>query len=129
MKTEFTSMHQLAHEYLKALSYAHEVIAQKDQNGKVTYQGPYPDEITLVDAAKQMGFEFLQASSTKSQILLHGEIKSVELLELFPFNSDRKRMSVVVKDKGVIKMYMKGADSIVKARLAKDNFLNLDSEL
>ena len=45
-------MNQLAHEYLKALSLAHEVIAQKDESGKSTYQGPSPDEITLVDAAR-----------------------------------------------------------------------------
>jgi len=35
------------------------------------------------------------------------------------FNSDRKRMSVIVKDPadGHIKMFTKGADSIIKARL------------
>lgn len=35
-------------------------------------------------------------------------------------------MSVVVRSNGVIKLYMKGADSIVKARLHKGNRLNLD---
>jgi len=35
-------------------------------------------------------------------------------------------MSVIVRSNGVIKMYMKGADSIVKSRLAKDQKLNLD---
>jgi magnesium-transporting ATPase (P-type) len=49
-----------------------------------------------------------------------------ELLEVFPFTSDRKRMSVVVRHGGMIKMYMKGADSIVKGRLSKENRLNLD---
>jgi magnesium-transporting ATPase (P-type) len=38
-------------------------------------------------------------------------------------------MSVVVRSNGVIKMYMKGADSIVKSRLHNDNKLNLDDEL
>ena len=35
------------------------------------------------------------------------------------FNSDRKRMSIIVKDPvdGHIKMFTKGADSIIKARL------------
>jgi magnesium-transporting ATPase (P-type) len=37
-----------------------------------------------------------------------GEERRVELLEVFPFNSDRKRMSVVVREDGVIKMYCKG---------------------
>lgn len=48
------------------------------------------------------------------------------MLEVFPFNSDRKRMSVVIKSGGMIKLYMKGADSIVKGRLASDQKLNLD---
>lgn len=35
------------------------------------------------------------------------------------FNSDRKRMSIILKDPkdGLIKMYTKGADSIIKSRL------------
>ena len=35
------------------------------------------------------------------------------------FNSDRKRMSIIVKDPedGHYKMYCKGADSIIKERL------------
>ena len=53
------------------------------------------------------------------------------------FNSDRKRMSVIVRDPvdKHVKMFTKGADSIIKARLDKrqiqermmndvDNFLN-----
>lgn len=38
-------------------------------------------------------------------------------------------MSVVVRDKGVIKMYMKGADSIILERKSKNNKLDLNSEL
>lgn len=36
---------------------------------------------------------------------------------------------MIVRTGGQIKMYMKGADSIVKARLSKENRLNLDEEL
>lgn len=37
-------------------------------------------------------------------------------------------MSIIIKDKsdGLIKMYTKGADNIIKQRLAKDNTLVLD---
>ena len=45
---------------------------------------------------------------------------------MFPFTSDRKRMSVLIKSGGNIKLYTKGADSIIKARLATDQKLNLD---
>jgi len=35
------------------------------------------------------------------------------------FNSDRKRMSIILRDPqdGLLKMYTKGADSIIKSRL------------
>ena len=38
-------------------------------------------------------------------------------------------MSIIVRDHGIIKMYIKGADSIIIERLSKDNQLNLDDEL
>jgi len=36
-------------------------------------------------------------------------------------------MSVIIKANGVIKMYTKGADSIIKQRLSPQSTLNLDS--
>lgn len=36
-------------------------------------------------------------------------------------------MSAVIKENGVIKMFMKGADSIVIKRVAKDNKLTLNN--
>lgn len=42
----------------------------------------------------------------------------MQLLHLFEFDSDRKRMSVIVRDRGVIKLYVKGADSIIRSRMS-----------
>ncbi len=42
------------------------------------------------------------------------------MLMLFEFDSDRKRMSAIVRDDGVIKLLVKGADSIIKGRLAPE---------
>lgn len=38
-------------------------------------------------------------------------------------------MSVIVRSGGVIKLYTKGADSIIKSRLYPNQKLNLDDEL
>jgi len=45
--------------------------------------------------------------------------KKFEVYHKMFFNSDRKRMSVLLKDPkdGKIKLYIKGADSIIKDRL------------
>lgn len=83
----------------------------------------------MVDAAKLMGWEFVKNTKQDTTIKIRGELKTVQLLEVFPFNSDRKRMSVIIKEKGLIKIYTKGADSIVKARVSPKSELNLDSEL
>jgi magnesium-transporting ATPase (P-type) len=42
----------------------------------------------------------------------------IEELVFFPFNSDRKRASIIVRHEGKIKIMMKGADSYIIARLA-----------
>lgn len=102
---------------------------QIDDSGKIVYQGPSPDEITLVDAAREMHFEFVKSTQSTTSIKIREEVKTLDLLETFPFNSDRKRMSIVIRDNGVIKMYVKGADSIVQRRLAKDQTFDLDDEL
>ena len=38
-------------------------------------------------------------------------------------------MSVIVRENNKIRMYIKGADNIIKARLAKEQAFNVDIEL
>ena len=47
---------------------------------------------------------------------------SFEVLRKMEFNSDRKRMSILVRDPTdcKIKLFIKGADSIIKSRLDKN---------
>lgn len=104
-----------------------------DKQGNVTkfYNGPSPDEVALVDYACQMKFECIESTDelikmqmsleykkdTKSQTMYHFEV-----LRKMEFNSDRKRMSVLLKDPidGKLKLFIKGADSIIKERLDKN---------
>ena len=64
------------------------------------------------------------------KIIINGnsnEIKDYELLNTIPFSSDRKRESVIVKDiqNNIIKLYIKGADSIIEERLSKNTNKNI----
>lgn len=65
-------MKELAEEYLTVLSVAHEVVADTNKKGEKIYQGPSPDEITLVDAAREMGYEFDKSTQNTTQILVKG---------------------------------------------------------
>lgn len=67
-----------------------------------------------------MGYEFNGLDLKEMILKIRGKEKRVELLHSFEFDSDRKRMSVIILDEGIIKMYTKGADSIIKARLKKN---------
>ena len=49
---QFRNQKDLSEEYLKILALAHEVVADTNKQGEKIYQGPSPDEITLVDAAR-----------------------------------------------------------------------------
>jgi magnesium-transporting ATPase (P-type) len=109
------------------LALAHECVPEfvtKDDGTKIVfYQGPSPDEVTLVDFAKNQGFFFKYSSDV--EVKLDVTTNGVEKEVVFPvfrkmeFNSDRKRMSIILRDPldGLIKMFTKGADSIIKSRL------------
>lgn len=79
----------------------------------------------MVDFAKNQGFYFKETTDTKITVeytLPNGAgVKDVEypVYRKMEFNSDRKRMSIILRDPAdnLIKMYTKGADSIIKSRL------------
>ena len=80
-------------------------------------KGPSPDEIALVDFAKKMDYVFQGVSKKTLQLEIFKENYEFELLHLFEFNSERKRMSIIIRDHDVIKLYIKGADNVIKERL------------
>jgi magnesium-transporting ATPase (P-type) len=84
----------------------------------ILFQGQSPDEISLVDAAKNAGFVYLGANNQQViELEILNQRKNVQLVNSFEFNSARKRMSVIVKDGINYKLYVKGADNIILARL------------
>lgn len=58
-----------------------------------------PDELALVNGAKDLGYEFVNKDSDKIiTIKTPYTILKFELLNVLEFTSSRKRMSVIVKD-------------------------------
>lgn len=86
----------------------------------ITYQAASPDEAALVEAAQKMGFEFFARDQHSISIRVHGQVEQWKLLNVLEFNSDRKRMSVIVEDPfdGKVKLFCKGADTMIYDRLA-----------
>ncbi|CAH2292328.1 phospholipid-transporting ATPase IK [Pelobates cultripes] len=78
----------------------------------------HDDEEALVTAARNFGYVFLSRNLDSITISELGTIKTYSILALMDFNSERKRMSILVRDQeGKIKLYVKGADTVILKRL------------
>lgn len=68
-----------------------------------------------------MGFAFIGKTSNKLQMRLANSnsqnLKEVKRVNVFEFTSARKRNTLILEDNGVYKMYVKGADNVIKERL------------
>ncbi len=99
---------------VKLLGLCHSVTL----NAKKEYQADSPDELALLNFAKFCNFEFINRNEDNVlDINDHGNIKNYTVLKIIEFTSDRKMMSVIIKDhKGKITLYSKGADNVIFSR-------------
>ncbi|KAK6027057.1 phospholipid-translocating P-type ATPase, flippase [Ostertagia ostertagi] len=110
-------------ELLTMMAVCHTVVPE-DKDGELSYQCSSPDEGALVRGAAAQGFVF----HTRKPKKVLGEDEAYEVLDVIDFTSDRKRMSVVVRDpSGRIKLYTKGADTVIFERLVDGSEAVIDS--
>ena len=123
----FETSHPTGHvisEFLQLLSVCHTVIPEmsEDEPGKITFQASSPDEGALVKGAQTLGYTFTTRRPRSVTIVHDGKEQEWEVLNICEFNSTRKRMSALVRGPdGKIKLYIKGADTVILERLRKDN--------
>lgn len=100
-------------EFLRILALCHTVVPETVGNN-VIYNAQSPDEAALVKAAKALGFVFESRGPHDVTISALGNTERYEVLNVLDFNSDRKRMSVVLRtEAGRILLFCKGADSVI----------------
>ncbi|NXA05938.1 AT8B3 ATPase, partial [Sapayoa aenigma] len=106
-------------EFLRLLALCHTVMVE-ERGGQLVYQAASPDEEALVLAARNLGYVFLARTQDTITISELGRTRTYEVLAMLDFNSDRKRMSVLVRDpQGTIRLYTKGADTVILERLRR----------
>ncbi|GAB9473483.1 P-type atpase [Globisporangium polare] len=101
----------------------------------IQYSASSPDEQALVCGAKYFGYEFIEREPGSVSLKTPtGAIDQYDILEVFEFDSTRKRMSVIVQrrktdaelmemtedDEDEVLVLTKGADSMLFPRLASD---------
>ena len=120
----------LIEQFWYALALCHTCSIQLDEKGDEEYTCVSPDSIELVKAARDQGWKFTQSGSMSIKRIetFKKQIIDFEKLEIIEFSSDRKRETIIVKEKNndneisnnnIIKLYCKGADSIIEERLSE----------
>ncbi|XP_071524066.1 probable phospholipid-transporting ATPase IA [Panulirus ornatus] len=111
----------VARQFLTMLAVCHTVIPDRDESrgdGSIIYHAASPDERALVEGARELGFVFETRTPEYAIVDVLGTKEKFEVLNVLEFTSARKRMSVIVKTpQGQIKLYCKGADTVICERL------------
>ncbi|EDO15874.1 hypothetical protein Kpol_1009p21 [Vanderwaltozyma polyspora DSM 70294] len=87
------------------------------EDDELTYQAASPDEIAIVKFTESVGLSLFKRDRN-SITLLHehsGVTLNYQILQVFPFNSDSKRMGIIIHDqqKDEYWFLQKGADTVM----------------
>ncbi|ESQ44577.1 hypothetical protein EUTSA_v10003135mg [Eutrema salsugineum] len=101
--------------FLTVMAICNTVIPVQSKAGDIVYKAQSQDEDALVIAAAKLHMVFVGKNANLLDIRFNGLTIRYEVLEILEFTSDRKRMSVVVKDcqSGKIILLSKGADESI----------------
>uniref|UniRef100_A0A8K9WUD6 Phospholipid-transporting ATPase n=1 Tax=Oncorhynchus mykiss TaxID=8022 RepID=A0A8K9WUD6_ONCMY len=111
-----------SHEFFRLLSLCHTVMSEEKKEGELMYKAQSPDEGALVTAARNFGFVFRSRTPGTVTVTELGRPVTYTLLAILDFNNIRKRMSVIVRNpEGRIRLYCKGADTLLFERLHSSN--------
>lgn len=119
---------------LLSMALCHTCLPERKGDGddEITFQASSPDELALVEAAKELGYLAYErdASTLTLKLYPHGHnadaiFERYEIMDVIEFSSKRKRMSVVVRlPDGRIAVLCKGADSVIMDRLRLSQLAN-----
>nr|CAG4643715.1 EOG090X00X3 [Lepidurus arcticus] len=110
------------HEFLTLMAVCHTVIPEMDpRSNELQYHAASPDERALVRGAREFGYVFETRTPTHVLVNCNGKKEAFQVLHVLEFSSNRKRMSVIVRNEaGHLKLYCKGADTVIYERLGHD---------
>lgn len=94
-----------------------------NDDGTVTYQASSPDEVAIVTWTASVGLTLVFRDRTRMELQTpSGSLIKFDVLDIFPFTSESKRMGIVVRDSqtGEITFLQKGAD-VVMAKIVQRN--------
>ncbi|CAM1507873.1 Fc.00g047210.m01.CDS01 [Cosmosporella sp. VM-42] len=116
-----------AKHFLLCIALCHTCLPETKDDGKIEFQAASPDELALVEAARDLGYLLIDrpAQSIKLETQdANGNLQTetYQVLDVIEFSSKRKRMSIVIRmPDGRICVFCKGADNVIMSRLKLSN--------
>ncbi|KAI2602203.1 phospholipid-translocating P-type ATPase [Hypoxylon sp. NC1633] len=118
-----TAFSKKARQFLLCVALCHTCLPEVKDNGEIAFQAASPDELALVQAARDLGYLLIDRPTQSIKLQFEtpeGEIatETYEVLDVIEFSSKRKRMSIVIRmPDDRICVFCKGADNIMISRL------------
>ncbi|KAM5344777.1 hypothetical protein ACJ41O_010639 [Fusarium nematophilum] len=118
-----TTFSRKAKHFLLCIALCHTCLPEKTDDGEITYQAASPDELALVEAARDLGFLVIDRPTQSIKLEFRDadgnlQTESYQVLDVIEFSSKRKRMSIIIRmPDGRICVFCKGADNVIMQRL------------
>ncbi|KAL1933234.1 hypothetical protein VTP01DRAFT_7324 [Rhizomucor pusillus] len=113
---------------VQALALCHNVTPVISVDEDITYQASSPDEVAIVKWTEQMGLTLVARDVNSIQLRVNttSELLDYDVLHIFPFTSETKRMGIVIRDRQTneITFYEKGADVVMSTIVQYNDWLD-----
>ncbi|KAG5665387.1 hypothetical protein KAF25_009512 [Fusarium avenaceum] len=122
-----TPFSRRAKHFLLCIALCHTCLPEKTDDGDITFQAASPDELALVEAAKDLGFLVIDRPAQAIMLETRDvdgsmQTETYQVLDVIEFSSKRKRMSIIIRmPDGRICIFCKGADNVIMQRLKLSN--------
>ncbi|KAK4040010.1 hypothetical protein C8A01DRAFT_35977 [Parachaetomium inaequale] len=110
-------------QFILCLALCHTCLPETGEDGEISFQAASPDELALVEAAKDLGYLLVDRVAQSMTLQVRSPNGSTtteryEILDVIEFSSKRKRMSIIIRmPDGRLCIFTKGADSVILPRL------------
>ncbi|EGS17623.1 putative aminophospholipid transporter protein [Thermochaetoides thermophila DSM 1495] len=113
-----------ARQFILCMALCHTCLPEKTKDGEIKFQAASPDELALVEAAKDLGYLLVDRSAQTITLQVRSPnggntaTETYEVMDVIEFSSKRKRMSIILRmPDGRLCIFTKGADSVILPRL------------
>jgi len=108
------------HNLFLNMALCHTVEVETNEEGERTFQASSEDERALVVGSKEHGIEFMKREGRNVLLQNHGVDEVWNILAILPFDSIRKRMSVICQKDSTLWLFSKGAPGVILDSLRND---------